>query len=39
MRFGDPAWLGARRVLTEVVRTWKALDPLIDWVSAHVGAP
>ena len=38
-RLADPAWLGTRRVRTEVVRTWKGLDPLIDWVTAHVGAP
>lgn len=38
-RFGGPAWIGTRRVHTEVVWTWKALNPLTDWVTAHVGAP
>lgn len=35
--FGCPAWLSTRRAQAEVVKTWRAMDPLVDWLDTHVG--
>ena len=36
--FGDPAWVGTRRALTEVRDAWRAIRPLTAWVTEHVGS-
>ena len=35
--FGDPQWIGTKRALTQVRDSWRAIRPLTDWVTAHVG--
>jgi uncharacterized protein (TIGR02453 family) len=35
--FGDPQWIGTRRALTEVRDAWRAIRPLTEWVTEHVG--
>ena len=35
--FGCPAWLSTRRAQAEVVKAWRAMDPLVDWLDTHVG--
>jgi uncharacterized protein (TIGR02453 family) len=35
--FGSPAWLATRRAMTEVVKAWRAMEPLIDWLNTNVG--
>jgi uncharacterized protein (TIGR02453 family) len=34
---GFPGWLATRRAKAEVVRAWRALDPLVAWLDTHVG--
>jgi uncharacterized protein (TIGR02453 family) len=36
-QFGAPAWLSTRRAKTEVVKAWRAMDPLTVWLHTHVG--
>ena len=36
--FGFPDWLHTPRARTEIVRSWRAMTPLIDWLDAHVGS-
>jgi uncharacterized protein (TIGR02453 family) len=36
--FGAPAWLGTRRARSEVVKAWRALEPLVGWLDTHVGS-
>jgi uncharacterized protein (TIGR02453 family) len=36
--FGCPDWLQTPRAKTELVRAWRAMQPLIDWLDKHVGA-
>ncbi len=35
--FGDPKWVGTKRALTEVRDAWRAIRPLTEWVTEHVG--
>ena len=35
--FGSPQWLQTARAKTELVRAWRAMQPLIDWLDKHVG--
>ena len=35
--FGFPDWLHTPRARTEIVRSWRAMTPLIDWLDTHVG--
>ena len=37
-RFGDPAWVSTKRARSEVAKVWRAVTPLNDWLTAHVGA-
>ena len=37
--FGAPRWLSTTRVRTEIVKAWRAMGPLIEWLDTHVGAP
>lgn len=34
---GTPAWLGTRKALTHVQKNWRAMAPLVDWLTDHVG--
>jgi len=34
---GSPAWLATKRAHTEVVKVWRSMSPLIDWLDKHVG--
>jgi uncharacterized protein (TIGR02453 family) len=36
--FGFPDWLPTAEAKAEIVRAWRAMDPLIDWLDKHVGA-
>lgn len=36
--FGFPDWLPTAEAKTEIVRAWRAMDPLVDWLNKHVGA-
>ncbi|MDQ2836540.1 MAG: DUF2461 domain-containing protein [Actinomycetota bacterium] len=36
--FGSPDWLKTKRAKTEIVKAWRAMQPLIDWLDKHVGA-
>ena len=36
--FGSPDWLKTARAKTELVKSWRAMQPLIDWLDKHVGA-
>ncbi len=35
--FGSPAWLSTARARTEIVKSWRAMEPLISWLDTHVG--
>lgn len=35
--FGCPDWLQTTRVKAEVVKAWRAMQPLIDWLEKNVG--
>lgn len=35
--FGSPQWLQTVRARTEIVKAWRAMQPLIDWLDKHVG--
>ncbi len=35
--FGSPQWLTTARAKTELVRAWRAMQPLIDWLDKNVG--
>jgi uncharacterized protein (TIGR02453 family) len=35
--FGCPDWLQTPRAKTEIVKAWRAMQPLIDWLDKHVG--
>lgn len=35
--FGSPHWLQTRRAKTEVVKAWRAMGPLVQWLDAAVG--
>ncbi|MBV9820596.1 MAG: DUF2461 domain-containing protein [Actinobacteria bacterium] len=35
--FGSPEWLQTPRAKTELVKAWRAMQPLIDWLDKHVG--
>jgi uncharacterized protein (TIGR02453 family) len=34
---GFPKWLGGARAKTEIVRSWRAMAPLVGWLDTHVG--
>ncbi|TAM93268.1 MAG: DUF2461 domain-containing protein [Jatrophihabitans sp.] len=34
---GCPDWLGTTRARTEIVRIWRAMSPVVDWLDGHVG--
>jgi uncharacterized protein (TIGR02453 family) len=36
--FGCPAWLPTKRAKTEIVKAWRTITPLVDWLDTHVGA-
>jgi uncharacterized protein (TIGR02453 family) len=36
--FGSPDWLQTPRAKTELVKAWRSMQPLIDWLDKHVGA-
>jgi uncharacterized protein (TIGR02453 family) len=35
--FGSPAWLSTKKAHTEIVKAWRSMSPLIDWLAKHVG--
>jgi uncharacterized protein (DUF2461 family) len=35
--FGCPDWLQTPRAKTELVKAWRAMQPVIDWLDKHVG--
>jgi uncharacterized protein (TIGR02453 family) len=35
--FGSPEWLQTTRAKTEILKTWRAIQPLIDWLDKYVG--
>jgi uncharacterized protein (TIGR02453 family) len=35
--FGCPGWLQTPRAKTEIVKAWRAMQPLIDWLDKNVG--
>jgi uncharacterized protein (TIGR02453 family) len=35
--FGSPEWLKTTRAKTEIVKSWRGMQPLIDWLDKHVG--
>ena len=35
--FGSPDWLQTPRAKTELVKAWRAMQPLIDWLEKNVG--
>jgi uncharacterized protein (TIGR02453 family) len=35
--FGSPDWLQTERAKAEIVKAWRAMQPLIDWLDKHVG--
>jgi uncharacterized protein (TIGR02453 family) len=35
--FGSPDWLSTKRAKTELVKAWRAMEPIIDWLNTHVG--
>jgi uncharacterized protein (TIGR02453 family) len=35
--FGSPPWLSTARAKTELVKAWRAMQPLIDWLETNVG--
>jgi len=36
--FGCPDWLQTPRAKVELVKAWRAMQPLINWLDKHVGA-
>ena len=34
---GAPAWLSTRKASAEIVKVWRAMTPLIEWLDQHVG--
>jgi uncharacterized protein (TIGR02453 family) len=34
--FGSPQWLTTKRTKTELVKAWRAMQPLIDWLDTNV---
>lgn len=34
---GSPQWLTTKRAKTELVKTWRAMQPMIDWLESNVG--
>lgn len=37
-RFGTPSWLGRPEALDQVRKSWRAVRPLVDWVTEHVSS-
>ncbi|MGX7679934.1 DUF2461 domain-containing protein [Jatrophihabitans sp. DSM 45814] len=35
--FGSPEWLKTARAKSEIVKVWRIMQPLIDWLDKHVG--
>ena len=35
--FGAPAWLATPKAKAEIVKAWRAMTPLINWLDTHVG--
>ena len=35
--YGSPEWLKTARAKTEIVKGWRAMQPMIDWLDTHVG--
>jgi uncharacterized protein (TIGR02453 family) len=35
--FGSPDWLQTAKAKTELVKAWRAMQPLIGWLEKHVG--
>jgi uncharacterized protein (TIGR02453 family) len=35
--FGSPDWLKTERAKAEIVKAWRAMQPLIDWLDKNVG--
>jgi uncharacterized protein (TIGR02453 family) len=35
--FGSPEWLQTTRAKAEILKTWRAMQPLIDWLDKYVG--
>ena len=35
---GAPAWVSTPDVVDHVRADWRAVRPLVDWLTAHVGA-
>ena len=35
--FGAPAWLSTKKAHTEIVKAWRSMSPLVDWLDKHVG--
>ncbi len=36
--FGFPDWITTRRARTEIVKAWRAMGPMIEWLEKNVGA-
>jgi uncharacterized protein (TIGR02453 family) len=36
-QYGAPAWVGTRKAFTTVRDTWRAMTPLVEWLTDHVG--
>ena len=34
---GAPAWVSTRKALTHVQKGWRAMTPLVEWLTDHVG--
>jgi hypothetical protein len=34
---GCPEWISTPKAKTEIVKAWRSLQPLIDWLETHVG--
>jgi uncharacterized protein (TIGR02453 family) len=34
---GSPAWVSTRKAITHVQKQWRAMTPLVDWLTDHVG--
>jgi hypothetical protein len=35
--YGVPSWLSTGRVVTKVRDDWRAIRPLIEWITTNVG--
>jgi uncharacterized protein (TIGR02453 family) len=35
--FGSPEWLQTARARSEIVKAWRAMEPLVQWLDTHVG--